>query len=72
MSKASTRILEQGTTPSPAPDLIPLKPKSTEDSHCGWYSEWGHITPNNAQVRQETIEKRPKRNTAKPARRCVT
>jgi hypothetical protein len=46
MRKASTRLPEQGTqAPSPAPDLIPAEnERSTEDSHCDWYSKRGHFT----------------------------
>src|SRR5580765_5220595 len=45
MRKASTRLPEQGTqTPSPAPDLIPAEPKSTENSHGDWYCKRGHFT----------------------------
>jgi hypothetical protein len=42
MRKASTELPEQGTQPpSPAPDLIPAEPKSTEDSHYNWYRKRG-------------------------------
>ena len=44
MSKASTRMLEQGIqAPSPAPDLIPAE-TSTENLHRDWNYERGHIT----------------------------
>jgi len=44
MSKANTRMLEQGIqAPSPAPDLIPAG--STENLHKDWNYERGHITP---------------------------
>jgi len=44
MRKASTRLLEQGIqTPSPAPDLIPAV-TSTENLHCDWYNQQGHIS----------------------------
>ena len=43
MSKASTRMLEQGIqAPSPAPDLIPAE-TSTENLHRDWNYERGHI-----------------------------
>jgi hypothetical protein len=44
MSKASTRMLEQGIqAPSLAPDLIPAE-TSIENLHRDWYYERGHVS----------------------------